>query len=67
MEFEHVHHEQTHKIVRDYLNELFEDIHEDPENGHFNVGYGSTVMEASIEPYGPEERSSWLRPTASRA
>jgi len=55
MEFEHVHHEQTHKIVRDYLNELFEEIHEEPENGHFNVGYGSTVMEVSIEPYGPEE------------
>lgn len=55
MQFEHEHHEQTHRSVERYLAELFEDPYLDPGNGHFYVGYGSTVLEVSVEPYGPEE------------
>ncbi len=55
MHFEHTHHEHTHEEVHKYLLELFENPYLDPENGHFYVGYGSTVLEVSVEPYGPEE------------
>ncbi len=55
MDFEHPHHEETHGKVREYLAELFDDPYLDEENGHFYVGYGSTVLEISVEPYGPEE------------
>ena len=55
MEFEHKTQEATHDRVEDYLNELFDNPYLDPENGHFYVGYGSTVLELSVEPYGPEE------------
>lgn len=55
MQFEHEHHQETHHSVERYLGELFEDPFLDPDNGHFYVGYGSTVLEVSVEPYGPEE------------
>lgn len=55
MEFEHEHHREIHDSVKKYLDELFEDPYLDPENGHFYVGYGSTVLEISVEPYGPKE------------
>jgi hypothetical protein len=55
MQFEHEHHKQTHDDVEKYLGELFDDPYLDPDNGHFYVGYGSTVLEVSVEPYGPEE------------
>ncbi len=55
MEFEHEHHELTHHNVQQFLGELFDDLYLDPENAHFYVGYGSTVLEISVEPYGPEE------------
>lgn len=55
MQFEHEHHQATHDLVDQYLAELFEDPYHDSENGHFYVGYGSTVLEVSVEPYGPEE------------
>lgn len=55
MEFEHAHHREVHDTVGQFLSELFENPHHDPENGHYYVGYGSTVMEISVEPYGPEE------------
>jgi hypothetical protein len=55
MQFEHEHQRATHDRVDQYLSELFEDPYHDPENGHFYVGYGSTVLELSVEPYGPEE------------
>lgn len=55
MQFEHEHHKKTHQRVEQYLGELFEDPYLDPSNGHFYVGYGSTVLELSVEPYGPEE------------
>jgi len=55
MQFENEHHRETHERVERYLGELFEDTTYDPENGHFYVGYGSTVLEISVEAYGPEE------------
>jgi len=55
MEFEHQHHRDTHHLVQQYLEELFDDPFLDPESGHFYVGYGSTVLEISVEPYGPKE------------
>ncbi len=56
MQFEHRHHRRTYETVREYLKELFEETFEDAE-GHFYVRYGSTVIEISAEPYGPEEAS----------
>ncbi len=55
MRFEHDQHERTHRRLERYLNELFDDPYLDEENGHFYVGYGSTVLEVSVETYGPEE------------
>ena len=55
MDFAHEHHQQTHSKVNTFLAELFEEPYLDPDNAHFYVGYGSTVLEISVEPYGPEE------------
>lgn len=55
MHFDNQHHEQTYRQVQEYLVELFENPHLENETGHFYVGYGSTVLEVSAEPYGPEE------------
>ncbi|MDX1503857.1 MAG: hypothetical protein R3325_15980 [Thermoanaerobaculia bacterium] len=55
MEFEHEHHRETHGRVHQFLGELFEEPFLDSETGHFYVGYGSTVLEIAVEPYGPEE------------
>lgn len=46
---------ETHARLAEYLNELFEDPYHDSETDHFYVRYGSTVLELSTEPYGPEE------------
>ena len=53
--FEHAVQEATFGKVKEYLAELFEDPYHDPENDHFYVRYGTTVLEISVEPYGPEE------------
>lgn len=55
MHFESENHEHVHQRVHEFLTELFDTPHLDPENGHFYVGYGSTVLEVSVEPYGPED------------
>jgi hypothetical protein len=55
MGFEHEIHEETFNKVEEYLGELFEEPYHDPDNDHFYVRYGSTVLEISVEPYGPEE------------
>jgi hypothetical protein len=47
--------QQTFDKVREYLGELFEDVFHDPENDHFYVRYGTTVLEISVEPYGADE------------
>lgn len=53
--FEHSIQEETFGKVKEYLGELFEEPYHDPENDHFYVRYGTTVLEISVEPYGPEE------------
>ena len=56
MEFEHEAHSEAYQQVKVYLRELFdEDLYYEDESGHFYVSYGSTVIEISVEPYGPEE------------
>lgn len=55
MDFEHDSHRKTHKKVERYLSELFEEPFQDPDDGHFYVTYGSTVLEIAVDPYGPEE------------
>ncbi len=56
MEFEHEAHSETFEQVKVYLRELFdEDLYYEEESGHFYVSYGSTVIEISVEAYGPEE------------
>jgi hypothetical protein len=55
MQFEHEKHKETHDLVEQYLAELFDEPYHDPENGHFYVGYGSTILEISVESYGPED------------
>ena len=54
MQFAQQRHRETYELVREYLKELFEETYEDDE-GHFYVQYGSTVIEISAEPYGPDE------------
>ena len=55
MHFEHDAQRKTHKKVEQYLEELFENPFQDPDDGHFYVTYGSTVLEVSVDAYGPEE------------
>ncbi|HEV8631724.1 MAG TPA: YbjN domain-containing protein [Thermoanaerobaculia bacterium] len=55
MDFAHAVHRDTHQRIEEYLGELFEDPYHDPDNGHFYVRYGSTVLEIAVDPYGPEE------------
>jgi hypothetical protein len=47
--------EETFHRLREYLGELFEDPYHDPENDHFYVRYGTTVLEISVDPYDAEE------------
>ncbi len=51
----HAIHEETFRRVREYLSEFFDDPYCDPEEGHFYVRYGTTVLEISVEPFGPDE------------
>ena len=53
--FEHAVQEETFRKVKEYLGELFEEPYHDPENDHFYVRYGTTVLEISVEPHGTEE------------
>ena len=55
MEFAHDNHAEVYRRVRTYLGELFDDVLHDEETGHFYVSYGSTVLEISVDPYGPED------------
>ncbi len=41
--------------VKEYLGELFDEPYHDPDNDHFYVRYGTTVLEISVEAYGSEE------------
>jgi hypothetical protein len=55
MEFDNEVQSQTYFKLREYLAELFEHPHQDEKDGHFYVSYGSTVLEISVDPYGPED------------
>lgn len=55
MNFEHDHHRAVYDQVRDYLDELFENVANDETSGHFYVQYGSTVLEIGVDAYGPQE------------
>jgi hypothetical protein len=46
---------ETYDHVQEILPELFDDLYHDEEDGHFYVRYGSTVLEISVEAYGPKE------------
>lgn len=56
MQFDNDKQANTYSNVKVYLGELFEeDLYHEDDDGHFYVSYGSTVIEISIDPYGPEE------------
>lgn len=55
MQFEHESHKLGYERVSRYVKELFDDPFHDGKTGHFYVRYGSTVLEISVDPYGPEE------------
>jgi hypothetical protein len=55
MEAENSAREETFQRLKEYLGELFEEPFHDPESDHFYVRYGTTVLEISVEPYGPDE------------
>lgn len=55
MHFAHEIHEETYRRVADYLPDFFDDPFHDDGDGHYYVRYGSTVLEISVDPYGPEE------------
>jgi len=47
--------ETMHARVEEYLGELFEEPVHEESDGHFYVRFGSTVLEISVDTYGPEE------------
>jgi hypothetical protein len=55
LQFEHEAHEETYRQVLEVLPEFFDDLYHDEEDGHVYVRYGSTVLEISVEAYGPTE------------
>jgi len=55
MKFAHETHRTVFEHAREYLGELFEDAYFDKKTGHTYVQYGSTVLEISVDPYGPED------------
>ena len=55
MDFEHANHADVYRRVQTYLGELFDEVLHDQETDHFYVSYGSTVLEISVDPYGPED------------
>jgi hypothetical protein len=55
MQFEHEVHEETYRQVLEILPDFFDDLYHDEDDGHVYVRYGSTVLEISVEAYGPKE------------
>lgn len=55
MEFENAGHKEAFDRVREYVDELIDEPYMDEETGHFYGRFGSTVLEISVDPYGPEE------------
>lgn len=55
MNFENDVQQETYEHVQEVLPELFDDLYHDETDGHFYVRYGSTVLEISVDAYGPKE------------
>lgn len=55
MQFEHDVHRETFERVSEYVDDLIDEPYLDEATGHFYGRFGSTVLEISVEPYGPEE------------
>ncbi len=55
MKFESEVHRETFKKVEDYVQDLIDEPFLDQASGHFYGRYGSTVLEVSVDAYGPEE------------
>lgn len=55
MRFENEVHRETFERVREYVDDLIDEPYLDEESGHFYGRFGSTVLEISVDPYGPEE------------
>lgn len=55
MQFENSAQDEAYEKVGRYLEDFFEEPYRDPEDGHYYVTYGSTVLEVSVDAYGPEE------------
>lgn len=55
MNFESDLHRETFERVEEYVHDLIDEPYLDAESGHFYGRYGSTVLEVSVEPYGPDE------------
>jgi hypothetical protein len=55
MQFESEVHREAFERVQEYVDDLIDEPYLDEESGHFYGRFGSTVLEISVEPYGPEE------------
>jgi hypothetical protein len=55
MEFEHEVHRETFERVQEFVDDLIDEPYLDEATGHFYGRFGSTVLEVSVDPYGPEE------------
>ncbi len=55
MRFESEVHQQTFERVQEYVDDLIDEPYLDEETGHLYGRYGSTVLEISVDAYGPEE------------
>lgn len=55
MQFENDSHREAFERVREYVDELIDEPYLDEDTGHFYGRFGSTVLEVSVDPYGPEE------------
>jgi hypothetical protein len=55
MQFESEVHREAFERVQEYVDDLIDEPYLDEESGHFYGRFGSTVLEISVDPYGPEE------------
>jgi hypothetical protein len=55
MRFESQVHRETFEKVKELVDELIDEPYLDEKSGQFYGRFGSTVLEISVEPYGPEE------------
>lgn len=55
MRFDNEVHRETFERVREYVDDLIDEPYLDQETGHLYGRFGSTVLEISVDPYGPEE------------